>query len=85
MKDKKRQFYNSKKWKSKRQYILHRDSYLCQECKKYGKNTEARIVHHILEMDEKPELKLCNKNLVSVCSSCHNKLHPEKGGHKIGR
>jgi 5-methylcytosine-specific restriction endonuclease McrA len=76
-------FYCSKKWRSKRQYILSRDGFLCQECKKYGRNTEAKIVHHIKEIDDFPELKLKNNNLVSVCASCHNKIHPEKGGHKI--
>lgn len=76
-------FYNSKKWKAKRKYILHRDGYLCQECKKYGRNTEAKVVHHIKELDDHPELKLKNNNLVSVCKACHNKIHPEKGGHKI--
>jgi 5-methylcytosine-specific restriction enzyme A len=81
----KRAFYNSKRWKNKRKYILQRDGYLCQECKKYGKNTEAKIVHHILEIDERPDLALVNSNLVTVCSSCHNKLHPEKGGHFIKR
>jgi 5-methylcytosine-specific restriction endonuclease McrA len=76
-------FYNSKKWKDKRKYILHRDGYLCQECKKYGRNREAKIVHHIKEIEDNPELKLANNNLVSVCASCHNKIHPEKGGHRI--
>ena len=80
-----RTFYNSKRWKDKRQYILHRDHYLCQECKKYGRNNEAKIVHHIKEVEDHPELKLKNDNLVSVCKSCHNKVHPEKGGHYIKR
>jgi 5-methylcytosine-specific restriction protein A len=78
-------FYNSKKWKDKRQYILRRDHYLCQECKKYGRNVEAKIVHHIKEVEDYPELKLVNSNLVSVCKACHNKVHPEKGGHYIKR
>jgi len=78
-------FYNSKKWKDKRKYILYRDGYLCQECKKYGRNTEAKVVHHIKELEDHPELRLKNNNLVSVCKSCHNKIHPEKGGHKILR
>jgi 5-methylcytosine-specific restriction enzyme A len=76
-------FYTSKRWRRKRAYILHRDNYLCQECKKYGRNTEAKIVHHIIEIEEQPELKLKDSNLVSVCASCHNKIHPEKGGHRI--
>jgi 5-methylcytosine-specific restriction enzyme A len=76
-------FYNTKAWKKKRLYILNRDGYLCQECRKYGRNTEAKIVHHIIEVEDQPELKLKNDNLISVCPSCHNKEHPEKGGHRI--
>jgi 5-methylcytosine-specific restriction enzyme A len=78
-------FYTSKRWRRKRRYILQRDGYLCQECRKYGKNTEAKIVHHIQEIEDRPELSMINDNLVSVCPSCHNKIHPEKGGHKINR
>jgi 5-methylcytosine-specific restriction enzyme A len=78
-------FYNTKAWKDKRAYILKRDGYLCQECKKYGKNVEARLVHHIIEIEEEYSLRLKNSNLVSVCHACHNKQHPEKGGHHIKR
>jgi 5-methylcytosine-specific restriction enzyme A len=74
-------FYNSKAWKDKRAYILKRDGYLCQECKKYGKNTEAKLVHHVIEIEDDYSLRLKNNNLVSVCHGCHNKQHPEKGGH----
>jgi 5-methylcytosine-specific restriction protein A len=56
---------------------------MCQECRKYGKNTEAKIVHHIIELEDDWTQRLKNNNLVSVCASCHNKQHPEKGGHKI--
>lgn len=79
----KTKLYNSTRWKRKRQYILHRDGFLCQECKKYGRNREAKIVHHIKEVEDHPELALINSNLVSVCASCHNKIHPEKGGHYV--
>lgn len=76
-------FYRSKKWRRKREYILKRDGYRCLECAKYGRNVEAAIVHHIKEVEEEPALMMVNSNLVSVCRSCHNKLHPEKGGHMI--
>jgi 5-methylcytosine-specific restriction protein A len=76
-------FYKSKAWRNKREYILKRDGYMCQECRKYGKNTEAKIVHHIIELEDDWTQRLKNNNLVSVCASCHNKQHPEKGGHKI--
>jgi 5-methylcytosine-specific restriction enzyme A len=78
-------FYYSKAWRKKRLYVLQRDGYLCQECKKYGRNTEAKIVHHIEEIEDKPELKLKSNNLVSICAACHNRVHPEKGGHFIRR
>lgn len=76
-------FYRSKPWRRKREYILKRDKYLCQECKKYGRNTEANVVHHLIEIEDDSSLKLTNSNLQSVCKACHNKLHPEKGGHWI--
>jgi 5-methylcytosine-specific restriction enzyme A len=75
------EFHKTKRWQKKRQYILHRDGYLCLECKKYGKNTDAKIVHHVLDVNEFPELRMKDNNLVSLCASCHNKQHPEKGGH----
>ena len=75
-------FYRSTKWKKKREQILKRDGYACQECKKYGKNIDATIVHHLKEVEFFPELKLVNDNLQSVCAACHNRLHPEKGGRK---
>lgn len=73
------EFYASLKWKKKRQAILRRDNYLCKECKKYGRITEAKEVHHIVHLEDAPELALCNDNLISLCKRCHNKRHPEKG------
>ena len=58
--------YNSQKWKKKKSQILKRDGYKCQWCKRYGKNTQATIVHHIKHTDEYPELAFKNKNLVSL-------------------
>lgn len=72
-------FYNSPEWRHKQKVILRRDHYQCQLCKRYGKIREASIVHHKLELALYPELAMDNDNLVSVCKSCHNKLHDEKG------
>lgn len=74
--------YKSKKWRRKRLCILRRDGYLCVECKKYGRKRDAVTVHHIQHADEFPELVYEDKNLVSLCSACHNKMHPEKGGRR---
>lgn len=73
-------FYKSKKWKSKRQLILRRDEYLCRECKRYGKITPATTVHHILPIEQRPDLKLNSQNLISLCNECHNKMHDRDNG-----
>lgn len=74
--------YNSTKWKKKRLSILRRDKYLCQRCKRFGRNVAATTVHHIKHWDEFPELAFSNENLMSVCYQCHAYFHPEKGGKK---
>ena len=74
--------YKAQKWKRKRAAILRRDNYLCVECRKYGRRIEASTVHHIKHADTNPELAYENSNLVSLCSACHNKMHPEKGGKR---
>lgn len=75
-------FYKTGRWKRLRASVLRRDGYLCQNCKRYGKHTEATTVHHIKHADEYPELIFDPKNLVSLCAGCHNLAHPEKGGSK---
>ena len=77
------EFYNSGAWKSKRKYILKkRDKLLCQNCKKYGRYRTATTVHHIKHLLDAPELALTDSNLISLCSACHNQMHPEKGGRR---
>lgn len=39
---------------------------------------EASTVHHIKHVDERPELAFTDDNLISLCTGCHNKAHPEK-------
>jgi len=68
-------FYTSRLWKNKRTRILKRDEYCCRECKRYGKHTDATTVHHINPLLNRPELRLTNWNLLSLCSKCHDKMH----------
>ena len=75
-----KEFIDSKAWRKKREYILRRDKYQCQYCKRYGIRREATEVHHIKHYADYPELGLTDSNLVSLCHACHNKQHPEKGG-----
>ncbi|MFS1513639.1 HNH endonuclease [Chengkuizengella sp. SCS-71B] len=75
----KKKFYDSQAWKGCRKLVLLRDNYLCQICIKQNKITPSDIVHHIEHLEDNPSRALDMDNLLSVCSSCHNKEHPEKG------
>ena len=68
-------FYSSEKWKRKRQAILRRDGYIDQVQKRFGKTIEATIVHHVFPLDEYPEYRLADWNLISVSMGTHNRLH----------
>jgi len=85
-----RQFYNSGAWHEKRQQILQRDHYECQDCRARLRKAaatgetlhgwertvhRARCVHHIQELREHPELALADDNLVALCPMCHNIRH----------
>ena len=70
--------YKTARWKRTREKILRRDMYMCRECRRYGRLTEAAEVHHIRHADAAPELFYTESNLVSLCKKCHNKQHPEK-------
>ena len=67
--------YKTRRWINKRITILKRDQYQCQECKRYGKNTEAQTVHHANPLRERPDIWLESWNLVSLCNKCHEKMH----------
>lgn len=73
-------FYKTKRWRSKRDKVLRRDEYLCRECKRYGKTTPATTVHHILPLETNPELGLVSRNLISLCSKCHDSFHDRTTG-----
>lgn len=71
--------YNGIRWKNVRAAVLRRDEYLCQECKRYGKSTEATTVHHILPADEcageYERFQYNSRNLISLCRKCHERMH----------
>lgn len=62
-----------------RAYILERDNYECQWCKRDGKVTShldsVLEVDHIKELKDYPELALDESNLRTLCKDCHNKRH----------
>lgn len=83
--DKLDQLYSGKRWRMVREVVLKRDYYLCQVCKREGRITEGKIVHHIIELREDESLAYELSNLETVCDACHNRLHPERNGSKKQR
>lgn len=71
-------FYQGAKWKRLRARILRRDKYMCQNCRRYGRQREATEVHHIEHLEDNPARAYDPENLISLCHSCHNSMHPEK-------
>jgi 5-methylcytosine-specific restriction endonuclease McrA len=81
-------FYNSTPWRHKREAIKRRDNYECQWCKAKGKLTVDRgelnrngrkkialIVHHIEELEDQPDRRLDDDNLITICFECHERHH----------
>lgn len=72
-------FYKSKRWERKRVAVLKRDKYLCQEAARYGKVAEANTVHHCIPIAERPDLKLDDRNLISLAEETHDRMHLKYG------
>lgn len=83
-------FYKSPLFVRLRSDVLKEQQGICQICRR-----TADTVHHVMHVREYPELALSKyfwnpktrqkeKNLIAVCRSCHNDLHPEKWGKKSG-
>lgn len=78
-------FYKCQAWRLLRENILAKHHYECQECLKRGRITQAKIVHHVNELKNRPDLALSefytdhegntHQNLIPVCQDCHNVLH----------
>ncbi|API90320.1 endonuclease [Marinilactibacillus sp. 15R] len=74
--------YKTQRWKKLRPVIKARDFGLCQECKRRKVITKGNIVHHKVEARDDLSLFWDKDNLELVCSTCHNKDHPERSGGK---
>ncbi len=78
-------FYHTAAWKRARQAALMRDHGMCCDCMDrfragYGiRPRRADMVHHIIPLEERPDLAYRLDNLRSLCNQCHNERHPEKG------
>lgn len=74
-------FYKSRAWQAIRRRALIRDHYLCQDCLKENRITQADTVHHRVEISKDWSKRLDLNNLVSLCAACHNARHGGKADH----
>lgn len=65
--------YHTPRWEKMRKAILYRDGYQCRQCRRFGKNTAANTVHHIVPQNM--NLFYIPHNLISLCDNCHNMMH----------
>lgn len=65
--------YHSTLYKRWRDKIVERDNNECQQCG--NNNKKSLIVHHIVSRKDAPELILSDSNGLTLCRSCHAKLH----------
>jgi 5-methylcytosine-specific restriction endonuclease McrA len=83
-------FYKWYKWEQVRDRVLTLDHHECVMCKGNAhKIRRANTVHHVNHLKQYPELGLSiwyideqgcrQRNLVSLCADCHNKVHDRYG------
>lgn len=70
-----KRFYASKAWNDLARLIREQKHFICDKCGKPG----ATQVHHIIELTPdnitNPSISLNPRNLMLLCSECHNKVH----------
>lgn len=76
-----RSLYKSKAWKKVREFVIERDKGLCQRCKREGRLTAGKIVHHKIPLTpaniNDTRISLNPDNLEYVCKECHEITHEE--------
>lgn len=77
-------FYSWRAWRKLRKQVRRMDNGECQLCKARGRYRRGSIVHHVKHVEDRPDLALSvwdpdtgERQLVTVCKSCHEALHPE--------
>ena len=63
-------------WKRIRDSYVHKHP-LCEQCLKEGRYVAVEEVHHIVPLAEGGSND--ESNLMSLCRSCHEKIHHERG------
>ncbi|MFJ8453314.1 HNH endonuclease [Bacillus paramycoides] len=69
-------FYKHPYWRKHiRILALERDNSECQRCKRNGKQSQGKNVHHLEELRDRPDLAYVLSNLETLCIRCHNDIH----------
>jgi len=76
--------YQNTTWRKLRNTYLKQHP-ICEKCLEKGKITPAEDVHHVRSPFRNGEvnygLLLDDKNLMSLCKTCHAKIHAAQQGH----
>ena len=75
-------FYYSKRWRYVRRLVLLRDHYRCVKCNADVSGPGQARVDHIKPRLSHPHLAYDMANLRSLCATCDNQSHAEKGHGK---
>lgn len=77
--------YKSEEFQELRAQVLRDHHNECAECAKRGKYRRAKVVHHVHEVRDRPDLALTRwvmepdgtltENLVPLCQECHERAH----------
>ena len=80
-----REFYQQWSWRMLSERVKREQHNECYFCKRRGKYSPAKLVHHIYELKEFPEYAYKRYyidadgtphiNLVAVCHNCHEEQH----------
>lgn len=74
--------YHSKRWRFVRSLVLRRDHYHCVKCGIDVSGLGQARVDHIKPLKAYPHLAFDMANLRTLCASCDNQSHREKGQGK---
>lgn len=85
-------FYDWPEWDAARAESFRLDRGECFLCRtRKRRYRKAVLVHHVKHLKERPDLALSlfdpdtgKRQLVSLCRSCHEDEHPERGWLRVG-
>ena len=72
---KEQKFYSSKEWLRVRDIIRGLDNNLCLMCLDKNELNNSGTIHHIEELKDNWSKRFDKDNLISLCESCHQKVH----------